>query len=129
MVVARCSDGASSDGSCECEEGWLPAGQGIVEHAGKLCTASGDQQQIGLSTAVACKWGCFDDADCNYATFAPTYSGCYFSSACDFRTSGSYIVYVSLVLAAGGRGRSAWGAASAASAPSSLPNHSLFSLS
>ena len=112
------------DGSCVCAEGF--AGYAFEEHAGKYC--SGMEYQSGISTAGACKQGCADDADCNYATFYPSRPECYFSSACDFATSVSGgIVYVSLVLAAGGRGRPSWGAASAASAPSSPPHHSLFS--
>ena len=111
------------DGSCVCAEGF--AGAAFEEHAGKYCSGVLEYQS-GISTAVACKQGCADDADCNYVTFYPSRSQCYFSSACDFATSSlGGIVYVSLVLAAGGRGRPSWGAASAASALL-LTHHSLF---
>ena len=108
------------DGSCVCAEGF--AGAAFEEHAGKWC--GGMEYQSGISTAAACKQGCADDADCNFVTFYTSSSECAFSSACDFRSWSGRIVYVSLVLAAGGRGRPSRGAASA---PSSLPHHSLFS--
>ena len=121
------------DGACECEQGWLPSGQEVGEHAGKYCSTtdgpypsdasqSGHQRRIAgelrsdISTAEECKQACAADAGCSYAHTYPS-GRCYVSSERDLHPSSHATTYVS------------WRAQSAVAgrfAPSARPRPPLF---